>query len=191
MYEVLLSNGKPVPHASEGNDRVVITVNKNIVKDDLVRLMDKANQNYQLRPKEIISLGLIAQHNALSAIEFTKILGLNEPNSIRNWMGRLIENNLIQSKGKTKGKEYFVNADLLKELDYKGITNLKKIETHRLRELIRQDLEIYSRSSIGDIQKRIGTEISLHKIRKELNHLINEGIVCREGEVRWTRYFIC
>jgi ATP-dependent DNA helicase RecG len=191
MYEVLLSSGKPIPQVSEGNDRVVITVKKNIIKDDLVRLMDKANRNYQLRLKEIISLGLVAQHNALSAIEFTKILGLNEPNSIRNWMGRLIEKNLIQSKGKTKGKEYFVNADLLKKLDYKGITNLKKIETHRLRELIRQDLEIYNRSSISDIQKRIGTEISSHKIRKELNHLINEGVVCKEGEVRWTRYFIC
>lgn len=191
MYEVLLSNGKPVPQANEGNDRVVITVNKNFVRDDLVRLMDKANKNYQLRPKEIISLGLVAQHNALSAIEFSKILGLNEPNGIRTWMGRLIEKNLIQTKGKTKGKEYFVNADLLKKLDFKGKTNLKKIETHRLRELIRQDIEIYSKSSIGDIQKRIGPEISLHKIRKELNHLLDKGVICKEGEVRWTRYFIC
>jgi len=153
--------------------------------------MDKANKNYQLRPKEIISLGLVAQHNTLSAIEFSKILGLKEPNSIRTWMGRLIEKNLIQTKGKTKGMEYFVNADLLKKLDYKGTTNLKKIETHRLRELIRQDIEIYSKSSIGDIQKRIGPEISLHKIRKELNHLLEEGVICKEGVVRWTRYFIC
>jgi len=191
MYEVLLSNGKPVPQASEGNDRVVITVNKNFVSNDLVKLMDKANKNYQLRPKEIISLGLVAQHNALSAIEFSKILGLNEPNGIRTWMGRLIEKNLIQTKGKTKGKEYFVNADLLKKLDYKGTTNLKNIETHRLRELIRQDIEIYSKSSIGDIQKRIGPEISLHKIRKELNHLLEEGVICKKGEVRRTRYFIC
>ncbi len=191
MFEVLLSNGKPVPKASEGNDRVAIIVKKNIVKDDLVRLMDKANQNYQLRPKEIISLGLIAQHNALSAIEFTKILGLNEPNSIRNWMGRLVDMNLIQSRGKTKGKEYFINADLLRKLDYKGKTNLKKIETHRLRELIRQDLEIYPKSSISDIQKRIGAEISLHKVRTELNYLLHDGVICKEGEVRWTRYFIC
>jgi ATP-dependent DNA helicase RecG len=166
-------------------------VKKNIIKDDMVKLMDKANQYYQLRPKEIISLGLVAQHNALSALEFTQILGLKEPNSIRTWMGRLIESNIIQSSGKTKGTEYFVNADLLRKLDYKGKTNLKKIEIHRLRELIRHDLEIYSRSSIAEIQKRIGTEISLHKIRKEINYLLDEGVICKEGEVRWTRYFIC
>jgi ATP-dependent DNA helicase RecG len=190
MYEVLLSNGKPVPLASEGNDRVVITVKKNVIRDELVRLMDKANQYFQLRPKEIISFGLIAQHNALSAIEFSKILGLNEPNSIRNWMGRLIENELIQSKGKTKGKEYFVNAELLRKLNYKGRTNLKKIETHRLRELIRQDLSTYKKCSIGEIHNRIGPEISLHKIRKALNQLIKDGVIYKKGNVRWTRYFL-
>jgi ATP-dependent DNA helicase RecG len=190
MYEVLLSNGKPVPLASEGNDRVVITVKKNVIRDELVRLMDKANQYFQLRPKEIISFGLVAQHNALSAIEFSKILGLNEPNSIRNWMGRLIENELIQSKGKTKGKEYFVNAELLRKLNYKGRTNLKKIETHRLRELIRQDLSTYKKCSIGEIHNRIGPEISLHKIRKALNQLIKDGVIYKKGNVRWTRYFL-
>lgn len=60
MYEILLSNGKQVPIPSEGNDRVTVIVKKRITKNEVVKLVSRANEEYQLRQKEIICLGLIA-----------------------------------------------------------------------------------------------------------------------------------
>lgn len=82
--------------------------------------MDKAGQEYQLKQKEIIALGLIAQHSSLTAIQLSKILNQKDEAGLRNWLGRLIELELVQSKGKTKGTEYFINTDYLRKLNFKG-----------------------------------------------------------------------
>lgn len=148
MYEILLSNGKQVPIPFEGDDRVTVTIKKHIVKTEVVKLVSRANEEFQLRQKEIICLGLIAQHTSLSATEFSKVLNLPQQNAIRNWLGRLPDLGLINSKGKTKGVEYFINHEFLRKLNYKGKTSLKKIEAHRLRELIYQDVSTYPNSSI-------------------------------------------
>ena len=60
------------------------------------------------------------------------------------------------SKGKTKGTEYLVNPNFLKRANFKGKTNLKRIENHRLEELIYQDVKIYAPTPIRDIHIRIG-----------------------------------
>jgi ATP-dependent DNA helicase RecG len=128
IYEILLSNGKQVPIPSEGEDRVTITVRKRILKNEVVKLVSRANEEFQLRQREIICLGLIAQHTSLSAIEFSNVLSLPQQNAIRDWLGRLLDLKLIQFKGKTKGVEYFVNPEFLNRIDFRGKTNLKKIE---------------------------------------------------------------
>ena len=190
MYEVLLTSGKHIPIVQEGNDRVVVTIKKRIINTEVIRLIDKVNQYYQLRQKELICLGLIPQHNLLSAIELGRILDLKKPNSIRHWLGRLLKMNIIQSKGKTKGKGYFVNPEILRKLKFKGKTDLKKIEPYRLGELIKEDLKIYKESSISEIRERIGREISLQKIRIQLSILIKKDIIDKKGITKNTKYFI-
>lgn len=188
MYEILLSNGKQIPVPAEGDDRVVVTVKKRIIRNEVVTLVARVNEEYQLRQKEIICLGLIAQHTTLSAIEFSKILNLQQPNAIRDWLGRLPELDIIKSKGKTKGMEYFVNPDLLRKTNFKGQTNLKKIEDHRLKELIIQDLKVYPNSQISEIHDRIGKEIKADKIRKQLALLIAESKVVPSGGRKFRTY---
>lgn len=95
---------------------------------------------------------------------------------------------LVKSKGKTKGVEYYVNPDLLRRVNFKGKTNLKKIEDHRLRELIIQDLQVYPNSLLSDIHERIGKEISVRQIRKQLTNLINEGSVRPSGGRKFRYY---
>lgn len=190
MYEILLANGKPIPVPREGDDRTVVTVKKQIINNEVVKLMDRASKEFQLRSKEVISLGIIAQHNSLSAIEFSKILGLKEPNATRHWLGRLPELQLVLDKGKTKGKEYFINPEFLRKLDFKGKTDLKKIVPHRLKELIRQDLSDYKKCSISEIQSRIGKEISISKIRIQLKVLNKENFLRVEGINKWRRYIL-
>lgn len=135
-------------------------------------------------------MGLIAQHTSLSAIEFSSVLNLPGQTAIRDWLGRLPELELIKSTGKTKGVKYFVNPEFLRKLDFKGKTNLKKIETHRLKELIYQDISIYPNSSIGKIHQRVGTEIPYRKIKVQLYEMVKTGELQATGKLKGRKYFI-
>jgi len=190
MYEILLANGKPVPEPSEGNDRVTVVIRKQILKDEIVKLISRANEEYQLKQKEIICLGLIAQHTTLSSIEFSNILGFQRQNTIQEWLGRLMNIGLIKTKGKTKGVEYYINPGFLRASRYKGKTDLKNIEPHRLKALIYQDVSTYPNSSISEIHQRIGTEIAFRKLRTQLYLMVKSGEFIYSGERKGRRYFI-
>lgn len=192
IYQLLLSNAKQIPIVYQGNDYVKFTINRQISKPEIVSLINRANEEFQLNTKELISLGLIAQHNSISAIEFSKELNLpsDQPNEIISWLGKLQKLGLIMSKGKTKATEYLVNPDFLKRVNFKGKTNLKRIENHRLEELIYQDVKLYQPTKIGDIHERIGEEILIRKIRFALDKMQKENKIFKEGSKRWTKYSI-
>ena len=191
IYQVLLSNAKQIPIAFQGDDSVSFTINRRISKPEIVSLINKATQEFQLNSKELISLGLIAQKNSISTIDFSKELNLpNTANVVSNWLGRLIDMQIVISKGKTKGIEYLINPEFLKRMNFKGKTNLKRIENHRLEELIYQDIKIYQPTPIRDIHIRIGKEISKNIIQKALKAMCIKGVLDSEGVLRGTKYFI-
>lgn len=190
VYETLLSSGKPLPIVKEGDDRVSVTIEKRIVDKDIINFIDKANEEFQLTSKELISLGLIAQHGSLTAIEFSNKLALREEYDVQDWLGKLQDFELIQAKGRTKGRAYFVNKKYLKELEFEGKTNLREIEPHRLRELLFEDLKTYGKSSISDIHNRVGSEIRRRTIRTQLQNLIDAGRIDKSGKKKGTKYFI-
>ncbi|WP_396602051.1 ATP-binding protein [Algibacter sp. R77976] len=190
IYEALLSSGKPIPELEENDDRVKVTIRKRIVNKHVIQFIEKVNAEFQLRSKEIISLGLIAQSTSLTAIEFSTILGLPEKDATRLWLGRLIEFKLVKSKGKTKGTTYFIDPSVLKKHEFKGKTNLKVIPTHRLDALIIEDLSRFDKSAFGEIHQRIGKEIPQRTLRYQLNQLVEAGEIKKEGEKRGTKYFI-
>jgi ATP-dependent DNA helicase RecG len=124
-----------------------------------------------------------------AALQFSKVLNLpNTHNVVNNWLGRLTELELVITRGKTKGTEYVVNPEFLKKANFKGKTNLKRIENHRLEELIYQDLNIYDDSLIKDIHKRIGEEIPLRKLKFIIAKMDREGKLNKSGANRWTKY---
>ena len=114
---------------------------------------------------ELIIVWLISQHQSLLAVELSKILNIHDYQRLSEMLVSLLDQKIIIGKGKTKSKEYSLNPELIKKLNLRGKTTLKTIEKHRLRELVRQDLENYPNSSIGEIQERIGNEIPQRKIR--------------------------
>lgn len=69
IYEVLLSQGRPAPELVEAYDRVQVTVRRRILRPEVIDFMAKADQTYQLTQRERIALGLLAQHDALTARE--------------------------------------------------------------------------------------------------------------------------
>jgi ATP-dependent DNA helicase RecG len=190
IYEDLLSNGKPLPVPEELDDRVNVTVFKSVPKPETVNLINRINEEYQLSQKELIALGLIAQHQALSATDLTKLLDLQGSNPTRPWLERLLELGVIGSHGKTKGTEYYVSPDIVKRANFTKKTTLRTIEPYRLVELIYQDIRAYPGSSFTDILKRIGSEIPRRKAKTQLDKLIAEGRVVKKGGKRWTTYSI-
>ncbi len=190
MYEILLANGKQVPIPHEGDDRVTVTIKKQILKTEVIKLVNRASEEFQLTQREVISLGLIAQHTTLSAVDFSRLLHLPKHSSIGDWLGRLPELHLIKKKGKTKGVEYFVNPEFLRKANFKGKTNLKKIPDHRLKQLIYEDLLTYPSSAISEINHRIGSEITARKIKAQLDKMIGNDEVILQGDKRWRRYSI-
>lgn len=110
------------------------------------------------------------------------------PNVVTHWLGRLTDLQLIINKGKTKGTEYLVNPEFLKKVNFKGKTNLKRIENHRLEELIYQDVKIYGPTAIGDIHLRIGKELSLHIVRKAIYKMVAQEKLISTGVRAGTKY---
>jgi ATP-dependent DNA helicase RecG len=190
MYEALLSTGRPAPAVRERDDRVVVTVQRRIVKPEVIDFMIKANQTFDLTQKERITLGLIAQQEAVTLTELTKLLELKSADERRLWLGRLVEWRIVKTAGRTSGTKYFVDADLLRKLDFQGKTTLKTIEPHRLRELVLSDLRRHRNASISEIHGRIGTEIPLRDLRRELSRLAASGEIVIEGTKRWARYLL-
>jgi len=188
LYDVLLSSGKPLPKVQEGNDRVVVTVYKRIVNKLVLDFIRKADETFGLKQKERITLGLVAQNESLTAQKLIKLLELKDASELKPWIGKLVDRGLLKTKGRTKGTEYFIESGLLRELDFKGTTSLKNIESHRLRELILRDLEIYEEAGLSEIHQRIGLEIPLRKVKYELKKLVEVGEIDTKGKQRWLKY---
>jgi ATP-dependent DNA helicase RecG len=172
------------------HDRVVVTIYKNIVKQDIINFVAKADETFHLTQKERVTLGLLAQHEALTIGQLTKRLELENADQVKDWLGRLIKWELVKKKGRTKGTEYLVEPELLRRLNFTGPTSLKNIERHRLRALIMQDMEIYREASLGDIHHRIGPEISYRAVRHELQKLIEDGEIERQGANKGAKYLL-
>ena len=190
IYEVLLSQGRPIPELREGTDRVVVTVQRRILNPRVIDFIDKADQAYHLTQRERIVLGILCQHEALTARELMRFLELQTIDAVHTWIGRLPQWNLVETSGRAKTTRYFIAPDMLRRMDFSATTTLRRIEPHRLRALILEDLSRYPRSAIGDIQKRTAPEVSRSRIKRSLDELVEQGTVVFEGEKRWRRYWI-
>ncbi len=188
LYEQLLASGRPGPKVEEGDDRVIVTVQRRIAHPEVIDLIAKADANFQLQARERTTLGLIAQHEAITALELTKALALKGADELRPWLGRLLDLALVVTHGRTKGMTYRVNPDVLKATQYRGRTSLRGIERHRLRELVLSDLSIYGQSKRGEIHARIGAEIPERTLRTELAAMVDAGLLVPVGQAGGRRY---
>lgn len=135
-------------------------------------------------------LGLLAQHDALTARELAAVLELSSVEALQPWIKRLLEWELIQSAGRTQATRYFIDPGLLRTLNFVGDTTLKRIEPHRLLALIVEDVGRYPGSRIGDIHQRVGLEIPRSRVRRALAQLVKEGKLFQEGVRSGTRYHL-
>jgi len=188
MYDRLLSQGRPAPLPEEGADWVKVTIQRRIVKPEVMRLMSEADARFQLTQRERIMLGVLAQSEGMTARELATALETGGAGAIESWLGRLADLGLVSSAGRTKGTRYFVNPAVLAESGVKLATSLMRIEPHRLLELVREDLRRYPGAKIGEIGGRIGPEINRSQLRRALKQLVGAGEVVMQGQRATARY---
>jgi len=191
MYEKLLANGKSVPMVEEGDDWVKVRVERRVISQEVIKVMQYADQSQELKQKQLICLGLIAMHESVTATQLIDLLHLRDADALRPWLRPLIDKGfVISTSDRSKAKEYRVGTRILRNSNYKGKTSLKRIESYRLRELIMEDLKIYQPCSITDIHERIGKEIPIRKLQFQIKQLLAEEKIESEGLKRWTKYRI-
>jgi ATP-dependent DNA helicase RecG len=188
VYEVLLSQGRPAPELREGPDRVEVIIRRRILKPRVIDFLAKADQTYQLSQRERITLGLLAQHEALTAQELAGMLELPSVDALQSWLGRLQGLYLVGTSGRTRATRYFIDPEILRSLDFTLRTSLKRIEPHRLEALILEDVKRYPQSKRGEIRKRIGAEITESRLKRSLAFLVQSGKLVKEGERAGSRY---
>lgn len=188
MYERLLASGRGVPLASEGTDSVHVVVPRRVIQPAVIRLVAEVNDRYHLTQRERIVLGLLAQTEGLLATEFAERLELTDPAALRPWFGRLIELGLLQQVGRTKATRYFVQPDLLRTVGLDERTTLVRVQPHRLKALVLEDLERFPDSSAGDIHRRVAPEVPIRTFSRTLQRLVKDELVEAEGTRRWRKY---
>lgn len=191
MYEVQLSQGRPVPEPSEGPDWVRVAVHRRIVRPEAIRLLSEADAKFQLTQRERITLGLLAVNEGLTGRELAGQLELASADELHpTWLGRLPSLGLIETSGKTQATRYFVPPALLKGAGLDGRTTLKRMEPHRLRALIVEDLSRYPGSSSGEINRRIGPEIPYRTLKHALDYLESIDRIRYEGRAKGRKYWL-
>lgn len=190
IYEVLLSQGRPAPELVETHDRVQVTVRRRILRPEVIDFIAKADATFQLTQRERIALGLLAQHDALTARELSILLELPSAEALQPWLTRLVDWSIVKSMGRTQATRYFIEPGLLDSLDFSATTTLKRIESHRLAALILEDVARYPKTKMGDIHKRIGLEIPRSRIRRSVEELVRSGKLLSEGVRSGTRYTV-
>ena len=188
MYERLLATGRSAPVATEGTDSVHVEVFRRVARPEVIQLITEADQRYQLTQRERIALGMLAQGEGLTTAEFEERLELDGEPALRSWVTRLIGFGLVTQTGRTRATRYFVPPALLRAAGVALRTTLKRVQPHRLKALILEDLERYPGSSSGEILGRVGPEISQRTLKRTLDRLVAEGAVVANGERRWRRY---
>jgi len=189
VYTKLLETGKSLPAVYEDDDSVTVVIKKDFVNRDIINLIEKAKNEFPLKQKEIITLGLLMQQ-PYSATELSKILNQDEEISLRSWLGNLVDYGLIVMSGEGKGTQYGINTEFINQVKFESKIQKKKIQNYKLEELIYNDIVLFPNSSFSEIYKRIGQEINKNSVRWILKQMVDNHKLKVEGTNKGTRYFI-
>ena len=189
MYEKLLISGRSAPKVREDIDSVHVEIPRRVLHPDVIRLIAAADQQHQLKQRERIVLGYLASTEGMLATELASALELTEPAALRPWLDRLLDLQIISHTGRTRATRYFVTPNLLRSVGLDHQTTLKRIEPHRLRALVEEDISRYPGASAPEIRSRIAPEIPASTLRDALQGLVANQRIRPEGERRWRRYF--
>ena len=187
IYEKLGADAKQFPVIESDYNKISVTVFSNIIDEDALSVIDYINSHFQLKQKEIIALGVITTHRKILSTELSHILQLNQEDKLMHWIGGLLNNSIIISRGSKKATEFLLNPDLFSQAKLNLKPSLKTIEPHVLEALILEDIKINGKSRMKEIQERL-KEAYPKDIQKTVYKLVKSGDLITEGGNRNRMY---
>ena len=189
MYEILLSQGRPAPELTEGDDSVTVTIHRRLPDQGVIKFIASVSKFLELSRNDKIILGMLAKNGPATARNMVERLGIKSVEELKEWMDRLLHSGIVVRTGKTQATQYSVSPDILpiKESDI-GSATLNAVHEEDYMTLVENDISQNPRSSIGEIHDRIGDRIPHRKLRRVLSRLVKSGRIASEGIKRGTRY---
>ena len=189
IYEKLSYDAKRFPVIENDINYVNITIYANIIDNEILHILSFLQKHYQLNPKEIIALGVVAREKKILGYDLSRILQLKDDDRLRNWINNLIKKEILVTEGKTKGLMYRINPKILSSMQHDLKPSLKTMEEHILRALIIEDLKAHPRSKIAEIHKRMD-DLDLKYLRRVVYKMVKDKELNREGENKNMVYFL-
>lgn len=189
IYETLLTAGKDKPIVVEGDDYVEVSVYRNIITKDAVRVCDYISDHFKLSRKAYIALGVILKEKTILASELTKELQLPAGERLRSYVDPLIAHRIILNKGIGKGMKYTINPEFVANSKYQFTTTLKTIEPYRLKALIIEDLKFHPESLLSEIATRL-PDVDFPELEKMVRNMAKEGEISFIGGRKFRKYLL-
>lgn len=192
MYETQLSLGKSVPIVKEGEDSVMVSIERRIVSKEASRVYDYLQRVYpeiMENRKAIIAFGLILQEEIVSAELLSKKLQLQEADRLRSYVDILCSKGVILTRGRGRGTKYYVNPVVFSNSKANIQTTLKTIEPYRLKELILQDLKYHPSSLVSEISERL-PDVPFKELQRKVRRMATDGELAFSGGRKYRKYHL-
>ena len=189
MYDILLSQGRPVPKVRESHDTVILTLDRCPPDSTVVNFIAAASDSNDLRQMDRIVLGLIAEGIGITARSLAKRLGMDSAAEVKERIEHLSDMNLVSATGKGSGRKYFIDPETFKSLGVQGSRSKPvDIDPDRLAAVVEEDVDLHPMSRIGEIRARIGEGVSPSAIRRTLSRLVEQGRIVTEKGAKGVQY---
>ncbi len=187
IYELDSRDSKPFPDIHTEYDSMKVVQASKIMDEEAVFLIDFISQHYTLTQREFIALGIVAREKKMLSTMLSRQLQLSEENRLRSYVGRLVEKEILITRGNRKGTEYLINPRIIEGSRINVRPTLKTIEPYRLKALIEEDLKVHPGSLMEDIHKRI-PDVEISDLRKTVYKMVEEEVLMHSGGKTYRRY---
>lgn len=189
IYEIASRDSKSFPIIENDFSTTTVIQYSKILDAEVVLLLDFISKNYQLTQKEFIALGIVAREQKILSTQLSKALQLSDEDRMRSYVNRLVDQEILVTRGQKKATEYMINPKLIASSKINIKPTLKLIEPHRLKALILEDLKTYPNSLIAEIHKRL-VDVEIADLRKTIYEMVKDGILLHTGGKTYRKYHL-
>lgn len=187
VYERLARDAKPLPQIESDFNKVRVTIYSKIINNEVISILDYIENHFELKRKEYITLGIIATHKKISATQLAEYLQIKQDGRTRNWIGTLLDKEILTTYGTKKGTQYLLNPKLFDQAKLNIKPSLKTMEPYALEALIKEDLKYNPQSAMAEIISRI-SDTEKKDIQKAVYRLTKNKELVTTGNKKFRKY---
>jgi ATP-dependent DNA helicase RecG len=187
IYELNALDSKELPQVDSNFNSTTVIQTSKIVNEEILPVLDYVTRNYAVSQKNLIALGLIAQHKKLLSTELDNLLQLDDNKKLRSYIDNLVNMGIVITRGVKKGYTFLINPKVIANSKANIKTSLKTIEPYRLKALIEEDLRLHPMSDRREIQHRL-PDVTEEDMKKYLYEMVKSGQAISEGSKRFRKY---